>query len=288
MFELYQLRYFLAVVETGSFTKAAARVHVSQPTLSAGIARLETIVGAPLFDRSRRRVFLTAAGTRFLPRAKTIFAECHQAMDDVRETGPIRTLRLGALLTVSARITGDVLRRLRAALPDAALELTDGTEQAVRSAFDAGQIDMALTLLRTDSPEQAALPLFDEGYVAVLAPEHPLASRDMLHAEDLAGEPIIVRSRCEVLSETSRYFTTASVRPPLAYRTDQDARAVAMVAAGLGYTTVPESHVTADVRALPLSGFGHRRTVGLMFGHGLAGSDRAAIVAGMDGLVAKL
>ncbi|MEX0298823.1 MAG: LysR family transcriptional regulator, partial [Kordiimonas sp.] len=70
--DLYLLRYFLAVVETGSFTRAADRVFVTQPTLSAGIKKLEGQVGHVLFERSNRRVFLTDAGTRFLPRAKAI------------------------------------------------------------------------------------------------------------------------------------------------------------------------------------------------------------------------
>ena len=68
MIELYQLRYFLAVVETGGFTHAAKRCRVSQPTLSAGIQKLEAALHVPLFDRSNRRVFLTAAGTRFVER----------------------------------------------------------------------------------------------------------------------------------------------------------------------------------------------------------------------------
>src|SRR5213075_2403303 len=85
MFGLYQLRYFLAVVETGSFTKAAQRSGVSQPTLSAGIQKLEQTLEAQLFDRGKRRVFLTSAGTRFLEHAKTIVGEAQRAMSELKE-----------------------------------------------------------------------------------------------------------------------------------------------------------------------------------------------------------
>ena len=87
MIENYQLSYFLAVVETGSFTKAAKRVFVTQPTLSAGIKKLEQDLGKKLFNRTSKWVFLTESGTRFLPHAKSILYQLNLAEADIKSTG---------------------------------------------------------------------------------------------------------------------------------------------------------------------------------------------------------
>ena len=80
--DLYQLRYFLAVAETHNFSRAAERAFVSQPTLSAGIKKLETELGTPLFHRGKRNTTLTETGARFLPRARSIIYECNAAKQE--------------------------------------------------------------------------------------------------------------------------------------------------------------------------------------------------------------
>ena len=104
MIETYQLRYFLAVVETGSFTKAAERVFVTQPTLSAGIKKLETTLNSKLFDRSAKRVFLTESGTRFVPHAKSILYQLNLAESEIQATDRPQLLRLGILMTIPAYV----------------------------------------------------------------------------------------------------------------------------------------------------------------------------------------
>ncbi|MGH6951935.1 MAG: LysR family transcriptional regulator, partial [Vitreimonas sp.] len=99
----YQLRYFLAVAETGNFSKAAAKVNVTQPTLSVGIAKLEGEVGARLFERTTRRVSLTQAGSRFLAHARRITQEYEAALREVSETPQLKRVRAGVLSTIPAR-----------------------------------------------------------------------------------------------------------------------------------------------------------------------------------------
>ncbi|WP_374763695.1 LysR family transcriptional regulator [Yunchengibacter salinarum] len=261
MFDLYLLKYFLAVVEAGSFTRAAETVYVTQPTLSAGIKKLEGQLGCALFVRSSRRVFLTDAGSRFLPRAKAILHECNMAEEAVAQGMGGAVLRLGVLTTLDHRRVAAMIRAFRAS-PAPAFEIVDGTEQELLNRLDDRSIDYALSLHRGESADEA-VPLLEEGYVFVLARDHPLSGRPRLMAEDLRAEPMVVRSRCEVLSETSRYFTDRNVRPRLAYRTANDSRALAMVAAGVGGTVVPDSLVTDDVAARPLDGFAPRRRLAL-------------------------
>ncbi len=263
MFELYQLRYFLAVVETGSFTKAAKRVRISQPTLSAGIQKLEAALGVSLFDRSSRRVFLTRAGTRFVERARAILAEVQRAQAELAETPTKKVLHLGVLTTIAARVFQDLMRDFLRAHPDTVFELFEGTEREVKNRLEAGQLDLALTIERPDLTGQVE-HLYEEGYSLAIAAHHPLAKKSALHVTELADQPTIVRTRCEILSETSRFFTSHNVRPQLVYRTEQDERALAMVGAGVGVTVMPDHYRSAQVARLPLVGFTPARSIALV------------------------
>lgn len=263
--EPYLLRYFLAVVETGSFTRAAEACLITQPSLSAGIKRLEEQLGVTLFVRNNKRVFLTTAGTRFLPRAKTILHECNVAIAELAQTEKARVLRVGVLQTLSGAWVAGCLKGFREAYRGAdktgRFDLFEGTEQEILNRFDERGIDYALSIRRVD--DHSSVPLYDETYVLALPADHPLAGVKEVRGEDLSDQPMIVRSRCEVLSETSRYFTDRNVRPPLAYRTANDERALRMVAAGVGATVVPQSHAAQGVVTTRLLGFTHSRTVAL-------------------------
>ena len=259
--ELYLLRYFLSLVETGSFTKAAQACSITQPTLSAGIKRLEEQLGALLFVRSNKRVFLTTAGTRFLPRAKAILHEVNMAAAEMAPVEASPVLRLGVLQTLPAAVVSDLLKDFTAAHPGLRFDLFDGTEQELLNRLDERGVDYALSLQRV--ADDTSLALFEEGYKLALAHSHPLAGEREIRGEDLANDSMIVRSRCEVLSETSRHFTDRNVRPPLVYRTAQDERALAMVGAGIGVTVMPDSYFAADVVRIPMNGFTARRTVAL-------------------------
>ncbi|CAL4866052.1 Hydrogen peroxide-inducible genes activator [Asticcacaulis sp. MM231] len=259
--ELYLLRYFLAVVETGSFTKAAGACLITQPTLSAGIKRLEDQIGVALFIRNNKRVSLTTAGARFLPRAKAILHEVNMASAEIAQTDQADVLRLGVLQTLPSALVARLLVGFAAAHPGIRFDLFDGTEQELLNRLDERGIDFALSLRRVE--DDTSLALFEEGYQLALSRQHRLAAERIIRGEDLANESMIVRSRCEVLSETSRHFTDRNVRPPLVYRTAQDERALSMVGAGVGITVMPESYTAPDVVRIPMKGFNPRRTVAL-------------------------
>lgn len=278
MFELYQLRYFLAVVETGNFTKAAERACVTQPTLSAGIKKLELALGKQLFERSNRRVFLTDAGAGLVERAKSILYECNQAAMAAQEEQETSVLRLGVLRTIPSRLTAKLIKAFREAYPDIAIELMDGTEQELANRLDQQGIDAAISILRPGWQASDAVPLLEEGYALALHADHPLADRDVAHAVDLANNPMVVRTRCEVLSDTSRYFTDHNVRPRLVYRTQHDERALAMVSAGLGATVIPQCYEWEGMAKLHLQGFDYRRSIALLPSpHGVAMSNQSGI-----------
>jgi DNA-binding transcriptional LysR family regulator len=263
MIENYQLSYFLAVVETGSFTKAAKRVFVTQPTLSAGIKKLEQDLGKKLFNRTSKWVFLTESGTRFLPHAKSILYQLNLAEADIKSTGQCNILRLGVLTTISASIIQNILSGFNRDMGHLVIKLFEGREQEIQNKLDEGQIDIALTILRT-TQKQEQTKLYKEGYSIAIADHHPLAKKEHIHPEDFAGEPTIVRSHCEILSETSRFFTDHNVRSRLVYNTPQDERALSMVAAGIGFTTMPNHYQAEDVKRVKMLGYDFSRGIGLV------------------------
>ncbi|CCW16250.1 Hydrogen peroxide-inducible genes activator [Sphingobium indicum BiD32] len=287
MIERYLLRYFLAVVDQGNFSRAAAHCHVSQPTLSVGIAKLEQSVGAPLFLRSNQRVELTGAGARLLGHARRIEREFNLAEQAGARSAQVAPLRIGLLTS----IPGALVAQAVAACPpgDAqALELVPGTERELLARLDAERIDVALTLVRDGADRYAARPIVQEGYGLALPASHALAGQATIAAEELAGEVMIVRRHCEALSATSRYFVDRGVRPHFAFRATNDERVMQMVAAGLGVTVMPMGYGWPGMARAALKDFGERRTVGLLFSPRAQGLSRALppILMALEAIVA--
>ena len=259
----YLLRYFLAIVETGNFSRAAARENVAQPTLSAGIAKLEAELKARLFDRTNRRVHLTEAGSRFLIHARRIEHEFNLAQAAVSGAAQPQLLRVAVLSTLPTALVAEAL----AARSDRAeqIELLEGSEREVVSLLDRGRADLALTTINPSTDRVPSERLHEEGYSLALPAEHRLAGAGGLDGEALADEVMMVRRHCEVLAQTSRYFTDRGVRPFFSYRGASDDRMLSLVAAGLGITVMPDSYRAEGVARVTLEGFTPRRTLGLCY-----------------------
>lgn len=261
----YLLRYFLAVAELGSFSKAAQRVSVTQPTLSVGIAKLEQEVGARLFERTTRRVSLTPAGSKFLQHARRITQEYEAALREVSEAPQLKRVRAGILSTIPARDLERVVAQHARNSGGEALEILDSTERDIANRLSDGRLDVAITILRPGLESFAQEMLRNEPYVLFVAANHKLSGVGEIEGGELAGETMIVRRQCEGLPEISRYFTNRDVRPSFSLRTLSDDRAMSMVAAGLGVTVAPASFKTPGLALVNLAGFELSRDVGLVF-----------------------
>ncbi|WP_420144356.1 LysR family transcriptional regulator [Sphingobium sp.] len=262
MLDRYLLRYFLAVVDQGNFSRAAAHCNVSQPTLSVGVAKLERTIGSPLFVRSSQRVELTDAGARFLVHARRIEREFNNALQSmVGGHGDQPNLRLGVLSSIPAAIIADCIARTRPTR-DCRFELLFGSERELTSHLAKGRIDIALTLVGRGADRFMERPVMTEGYGLALSAAHPLAGESAIAPERLAQDVMIVRRHCEALSETSRFFTERGVRPHFALRSTNDERVMAMVGAGLGLTVMPLCYDAPGVVRPLLSGFTIERTIG--------------------------
>lgn len=284
MIDRYLLRYFLAVIDSGTFTAAAAQANVSQPTLSAGIAKLEREAGAKLFRRNSQRVELTEAGARFAVHARRIEREFNLAQASIDGLAPGGTLRLGVLNTIATTELATLAALAARTAPELAVELVEGSAAALSQHLSRGRIDLALTATHGE-PGAELEPLRTEPYVLALPAAHALAAEAAVPGEALAGETMIVRRNCEALSETSRYFTRRGIRPFFALRTTNDDRALEMVAAGLGATVIPASHRHDGVASPALLGFGVTRTLALAWGDDTAAIREAAgpLVDGLRG-----
>lgn len=269
MLDRYLLRYFLAVVDQGNFSRAAALCNVSQPTLSVGVAKLEGQVGAALFLRSNQRVELTAAGARFLVHARRIESEYNLAERAMDEVETLERLRIGWLTSIPYDRLACALRAMRAEGGKMQVEIVEGNERDLHTHLARGRIDMAVSLIRPGGARFREEAILEEGYRLALPAGHRLARAETVAAEALAAETMIVRRHCEALAATSRHFTERGVRPFFAMRSTNDERVLEMVAAGLGVTVMPECYRREGIGWPRLAGFDLVRQIGFLFaGHG--------------------
>jgi DNA-binding transcriptional LysR family regulator len=262
MIKRSHIRQFLAVVDAGSFTRAAQQIRVTQPALSTGIADLERLVGAALFIRNRRQIRLTEAGGRFLPIARDLERGFRSADGFGRaEESDKPVLKLGTIRSVP----GDFFQAIAAILSrDFALEIVENSDSELRAAVHGGRLNIALVPLRHGEREPNVVPLYEEPFVMLVAANHPLAGQDEVGPEELATETMIARRSCELLDTTSRFFTRHRVRPRFALRSDSDDRCLRMVAAGVGITTAPASLAIDGIVPIKVIGYDFRRELGLL------------------------
>ncbi len=233
-----QIRYFMAVVETGNFTKAAERANITQPTLSAGIKRLEEDLGAALFDRGRGAA-LTPAGARFLPRARVLLQEWTAARRELRQAKPARQrLRLGHMPGLPLRGLSSLLGGFTASQPDVALETLEAPAATLKRRLELGRLDAALLLL-PEAAGNTALPLFRQRYRLALPARHPLAHRATARIAELHDQAFVIHPDAAVMPVAERLFAEHNARPRIVGKAESDAALLALVEAGLGIAIVP-------------------------------------------------
>jgi DNA-binding transcriptional LysR family regulator len=269
--QLQQLRYFLAVAETGHFTQAAGLLGISQPTLSKQIHTLETALGAPLFDRIRGAVTLTTAGSALLPYARRMVADADVARDEVRDIVGLRRgeVRLGATPSLCSSLVPQVLGRFRAAYPAIALNVTEGGSPDLIAGLLAHDIDLALIVAPEGGvdPGLSAVPILRENLVVASAVADPPPTE---HARLALGElehlPLVMfRPGYDLRDATLEACRRAGFTPRFAVEGGEMDAVLAFVEAGLGVAVVP-GMVLANrplLRATPLAPPGMRRTVAL-------------------------
>lgn len=269
--DLYQVRYFLTIAETGSFSRAAERLYLSQPSLSTGIKKLEQELGVSLFERGGRRTVLTLAGRAFLEKATVIMEQYQSALHELKGFHDQPTLRVGVLSTMRVAELADLVSTFQHHHPHVAIELHDGTLAILQEGLEQGDIDVALTVLSlrpsTDSSvrddAQTSTPLFRQPLLLAVPPNHPLAQRTSIRLAELDGQPFIDRVNCEFFQQECQILNAANVSPRVVYRASHEEWVISLVRAGLGISIMPYWHGLTEIVYLPISDLDFQRTIGM-------------------------
>src|SRR5271156_918483 len=249
--ELHQLRYFCAVAETGSFSRAAEQSHVSRPSLSQQIMKLEDELGARLFDRLGRSVRLTDLGKTFLPRARAVLRELEAAKGDVveRKDSVAGPLCVGVIPTIAPYFLPPQLTSFTRQFPQAQLTVVDEITPVLLDRLRASTVDVAILALPIRGHEFDTFPLLTERLFAALPKKHALASRRSLSLKDLRKEPFLLLRDGHCFRDTAvAACDRARMNPQIIFESGQFSSLLSMVGAGMGVSIVPEMAVEKSAR----------------------------------------
>jgi DNA-binding transcriptional LysR family regulator len=249
--EIRQLRAFVAIADSGTFTAAAQQVHVTQAAISMQIRQLETELGAKLFVRAPRRVVLTEAGEQLLQRARHILRDHDAAVDEVAELAGTQRgrLRIGS---ASAVVTTDVLPKLlkeiRKQHGGANISLVSGTSDALVQQLLNGELDLAFVSLPVEARGIHTERLSQDQLVAIASPRHRLAKQKTVSAYTLAGEKLILGERGgNTRRLIDQFFAQAGVSPHVSMELSRQAAIRRMVEEDMGVGIVPLQSVSEAV-----------------------------------------
>lgn len=266
--KIQHLRFLTAVVDYGGVIKAAERLHLSQPSISAGLKALEQELGRPLFDRSaqaNRPLRLTPAGRRFYRNALEILRQCDAARTDfLGATDAQRRVRVGVLDTLPQEAIAALFREFGKREPSVQIELWEGSAERVAGWLAQERIDVAWTNVDDLTPN--ARVLWREPLVAVVSPNHPFArGHRHMTIRDLENQPFVHRSRCELDAVGRAQLRAAGVSLRVTARAEREDLAFRLIRSGKGITLAPKSLVPDDLVAVPVSGLAVARTIGLVW-----------------------
>jgi LysR family hydrogen peroxide-inducible transcriptional activator len=267
--ELHQLRYFCAVAETGSFSRAAEQSHVSQPSLSQQIMKLEDELGARLFDRLGRSVRLTDVGKTFLPRARSVLRELEVARGDVVESkdsigGPIS---IGVIPTVAPYFLPSRLTAFSRKFPQVQLSVIEEITPVLLDRLRAGTVDVAILALPIRGHEFDSYPLLTERLFAALPKKHKFTSRPSLSLKDLRAESFLLLRDGHCFRDTAvAACDRARLHPRIVFESGQFSSLLSMVGAGMGVSIVPEMAIErkSPCRYVPIADEQAIRTIGVV------------------------
>ncbi|MFI6076111.1 LysR family transcriptional regulator [Actinoplanes sp. NPDC051343] len=258
--ELRQLEYFAAVADEANFTRAAARVRISQSGVSAQVKALEKELGAELFDRSGRTARLTEAGREALPYAKAALdaaAGLRQTVDQVQ--GLVRGhLTIGMVIGCEVKPLFAALAAFHRAHPAIELELAEDNSDQLVTGVRVSLYDIALVGLAGDAPEHLASHVIArEGLIALAPPDSELAGRDAVSVEELTAYPLVTLPEgTGIRAVFDEAFLSQGLIPDLALAASAPGAVASLAARGFGVAVLSESMAAdfPDLKAVPITG----------------------------------
>src|ERR1700736_2160487 len=262
--KLRQLQFFIAVAEELSFSRAAIKLHVAQPSLSTQIKALEDEVGARLFERDKRHVSLTPAGRRFQSRIASVLSLADSAKAEARATerGQLGTIDLGyTALSMFSTALPHAIRRFREQEPNVVITLRELT--SLEQLHELGERTLDVGVLRkvdVSAPKGISIvEWYRTPLVAAIPKDHPRAASDSVSLSDLKNEAFIMYPRqagTGIYWQVMNLCTTAGFRPRVVREVLESSTIIGLVAAGVGIAIVP-----ADMNCIQFSGVVYRRII---------------------------
>src|SRR5437660_148359 len=270
--ELHQLRYFVTVVRDGTFTKAAERLYITQPSLSEQIRKLETELGSPLFQRLGRRLALTSAGESLLPHAEKVMFELEQARARVQEVRGLRRGRLsiGVLPSVSARLLPKFLAEFRHQHPGIEVSLREENDSVeFEQMVHEGVLDLAIVRLPARRNDLEVEFLVREPLVMVAPPGHRLGDKRSVALAELANESFVTMKPGHGLRECLQKFCRqAGFDPRIVFEAGHLGSVIGLVLAGVGITVVPRMAAGLEGRRIRVRDSFAYRDLGVIWRQG--------------------
>ena len=286
-----QVRGFVTVASTGSFTRAAEVLHLSQPALTTRIRQLEEALDLRLFDRNTRTVTLTDAGRELLPIFMRLVSDLEGAVVNARDHAKRANsiIRFACLPSCAATLVPDLISRFRAERPDASFVVEDAINAKVRALVREGQVDFGICAYEGDEPDLLFEDLFEDNLQAVFRPGHPIGNYDRIGVPELIRHPLILTNRgSSVRDVVDQAFAASGLTAAPACETTYMSTAVALVSAGLGVAILPSTAVEVrapGVVARPVDDLAFRRRLGLV--RRRAGSVRRIVQAFIEEIVSS-
>lgn len=277
--DLANLAAFLAVAETGRFSAAAGRLHLTQPAVSKRIGLLEAELGVRLFDRLGRQVVLTEAGQVLYPRVQRILEDVQDARRSLDSLGGkvTGTLNLATSHHIGLHRLPPLLRQFTARHPAAALDIRFlDSEQAYAQVLQ-GEVELAVTTLDPDTLAPLhAVPIWDDPLHFVVAPDHPLAALGAPSLADIAAHPAVLPERDTFTHRiVAAEFATQGQSLQLRMTTNYLETIRMLVSVGLAWSVLPDSLIDEQIVVLPVPELDLHRQLGYV-SHGGRTLSRAA------------
>lgn len=264
--DIQELEAFWWIAKTGSFNKAAEKLYLTQPSVTARIQTLEKELGQPLFERKPRGVRLTDAGRVLLPHAERVLMDIRKARQAVSDLGSATggTLMVGSALTTSTYALPEILARFKLAFPAVEVAVRTGRSQQIQQLVldDTVPLGFVHSPLVTH-PEIEAIPLYSEAIVLVVYPGHPLAGRPEVTAEQLASEAFIMSDRASgYWSLVEQFWAHSGIAPRVTMELDSIETTKRMIMGGLGIAMLPRGTINDEVKnrqlaVVPVAGTEH-------------------------------
>ena len=241
-----QVRGFVTVASTGSFTRAAEVLHLSQPALTSRIHQLEDALDLRLLNRNTRSLELTDAGKELLPIFRRLVSDLEGAVNNAREHSRRSNsiIRIACLPSCAATLLPDLISKFQAQRPEATFVVQDAVNSQIRSSVREGHVDVGICVYEGEEPDLVFQDLFEDDLNVVYRPGHPLHSAKRVTMAELTNYPLILINRgSSIRDAVEKAFAAGGLSVSPACEVTYMSTAVALVQAGMGIAILPSTAV---------------------------------------------